>query len=83
MKTLFDEFTLSHGEEIQALLGKGHMIGVFFVALALYLFKRYRLFEIAFVGKRLCVNERHFPRTEIQHFIQTIYLTKRKQNDGR
>lgn len=53
------------------------MAGVFVIALVLYLFKRYKLFEVAFVGKRICISERHFEKSEIQSFIQSIYQAKR------
>jgi hypothetical protein len=55
------------------------MVGLFIIVLALYLFKRYRLFEIAFIGKRLCVKERHYHRAEIQQFIQAVYQIKREK----
>ncbi|WP_091176975.1 hypothetical protein [Paenibacillus sp. 1_12] len=53
------------------------MAGVFFIALILYLFKRYKLFEVAFIGKRICISEHHFEKSEIQVFIQSIYQEKR------
>ncbi|WP_293654526.1 hypothetical protein [uncultured Paenibacillus sp.] len=54
------------------------MAGVFVIALVLYLFKGYKLFEVAFVGKRLCISEHHFEKSDIQLFIQSIYQAKRK-----
>jgi hypothetical protein len=54
------------------------MFAVFVGLLVTYLFKRYRLFEIAFVGKRLCVDEHHFSKSELQEFIQAVYQTKRE-----
>lgn len=53
------------------------MAGVFVIALVFYLFMRYKLFEIAFVGKRICISERHFEKSDIQLFIQSIYQAKR------
>lgn len=53
------------------------MAGTFVIALVLYLFNRYKLFEIAFIGKRICISERHFEKSDIQLFIQSMYQAKR------
>jgi hypothetical protein len=53
---------------------------VFIVLLPLYLLKRYKLLEIAFVGKRICVKEQYYTKHDIQQFIGTIYQVKKENN---
>jgi hypothetical protein len=52
--------------------------GAFILLSGYYLLRRYRVFEMAFVGNRICVKEKHFRNSEIQSFIAAIYREKQK-----
>jgi hypothetical protein len=53
---------------------------LFILLLHLYLLKTYKLLEIAFVGKRICVKEQYYTKHDIQQFIGTIYQVKKENN---